>query len=157
MNGARIYHILFSDPHTRTIFNGFGYPDWNINPKQFPALFIFNTDYSSGPGEHWCVGYFDSKSICEFFDPYGLSPEIYNLTPIIFNICDTIIYNKKQVQHLDAKTCGHHCLFYSLHRARNISHIDILSKLYTNNTNENDSMVYNFLKKFGNVMSHIQE
>jgi hypothetical protein len=155
MNGARISHILLSDPYAGHQFGGFGYPDFPIAVNKKPALFFLNTDFSFNPGEHWCVVYF-VDDVCEFFDPYGLGPEHYNLDTLIDGHCLTRVNNQKRVQGFDEKTCGHHCLFFSLHRCRGISFHEIMTKHYSSDVDENDKLVFDFMKRFGRIMSEIQ-
>lgn len=156
MNSKRIQHILTLDPYAKLVFSGFGYPDLPLLIKKFPALLILNTDKSTGPGEHWCVSFFRNNKYCEFFDPYGMSPDVYNFTERIFEHCSTIQYNKKQVQGLNQSTCGHHCIFFTLYRSRGIPCETILSNIYSNNIDSNDKLVYNFMKQFGSIMSRIE-
>ncbi len=156
MNSARIEFILKHDPATRRIFKGFAYPDYSDSFSKYPALLILNTDSVSGPGEHWCACYFVNKKYAEFFDPYGISPDIYGFTPIIKQHSNKIYFNEKPVQGFLASTCGHHVLFYALHRARNISSKKIINKYYSNDPNKNDNMVFKYLKKFGSVFSEIE-
>lgn len=155
MNSNRIQFVLKKDPYTRKIFDGFAYPDAPANIKQFPSLVIFNTDSITGPGEHWCICYFVNKRFAEFFDPYGMSPDLYKFTPIIEKHSKKIYFNEKPVQGLTAETCGHHVLFYALHRARGIPSISIMNKLYSNDPLQNDRMVFNYLQKYGQVIGEI--
>jgi hypothetical protein len=156
MNSVRIEFILKHDPVTKKVFKGFAYPDYSESFSKYPALLIFNTDSITGPGEHWCACYFINKKFAEFFDPYGLSPELYGFKPIIQKYSKTIYFNEKPVQGLLASTCGHHVLFYSLHRARGMSSRTIINKLYSDNPRKNDNMVFKYLQKFGSVFGEIQ-
>jgi hypothetical protein len=151
MNGAKIMNLLSTDHSAKSIFTGFLTPDTYLSINNFPALVIINTDEISGPSEHWCVAFFKNKKICEYFDPFGFSPNNeksgYNLIPNLFKNCSQRIeFNKKQVQALDAKTCGHHCVYFSLLRANNISMQSILNNFYTDEPRKNDSIVFEFIK-----------
>jgi hypothetical protein len=155
MNGARIYHILLTDSHAGDQFKGIGYPDVPIVVNKKPTLYFLNTDLSVNPGEHWCAAYF-YENVCEFFDPYGFAPETYSLDSIIDPHCSKRYHNVKRVQGFDKSTCGHHCLFFSLHRCRGIPFYDIMTKYYSDDIAINDRLVFSFLQKFGVVMSRIQ-
>jgi hypothetical protein len=157
MNSTRIEFILKHDPVTRKIFRGFAHPDYLKPFKKYPCLLILNTDSITGPGEHWCACYFLNKNYAEFFDPYGLSPDIYGFTPLIKKYSKKIHFNKTPVQGLLASTCGHHVLFYALHRTRGLSSRTILNKFYTNDPVKNDNMVFKYLQKFGRVFGEIEQ
>jgi hypothetical protein len=157
MNVARIYHIIRSDPYTASAFSGIGYPDLQLEIHNLPSLFFLNTDLSDNPGEHWCVAYFVNKKRCEFFDPYAARPEVYDLKAVIDPHCSEILYNTKRVQGYLEKTCGHHCIYFSLLRCRGHSFEKILTHFYSNDTDENDKRVFKSLQKYGTVMSHIQD
>ena len=155
MNGQTIVNLLSLDPSTRKIFTGFISPDKTIKIESFPALVIINTDESTGSGEHWCVGFYSTKTVCEFFDPFGFPPKNqisgYNLTPSLFKNCNKIFFNKKQVQALNSSTCGHHCIYFSILRSNNISMKNILTKYYSDNSQKNDNKVLKFVNNLKNV------
>jgi hypothetical protein len=155
MNGKTIVNLLSLDPSTKTLFTGFISPDKTFEIKHFPALVIINTDESTGTGEHWCVGFYLNKNVCEFFDPFGFPPKNkisgYNLSPSLFKNCNKIHFNKKQVQALNSSTCGHHCIYFSILRSNNISMRNILQKYYSNNPQNNDTGVLKFIDKLKNV------
>lgn len=151
MNGFDISYILSLDRYTSKCFKGFAMSDTYKLPFNNAkwALYIVNTDNSSGPGEHWCVLYFD-KDYCEFFDPYGQPPETYGFENLIKRRrCKYLVYNSHQVQNLTSTTCGHHCIFFALHRCRGYSMSDILNLYHSYNTQENDRMVKFFIKNLG--------
>jgi hypothetical protein len=155
MNGATIVNLLSSNISAKSMFSGFLTPDKSIVLNNFPAIVIINTDESTGSGEHWCVAFHKNKNICEYFDPFGFSPnnEIsgYNLTPNLFNNCKRILFNKKQIQSENASTCGHHCVYFSLLRSNNIPMKKILQHYYSNNPQDNDTAVIKFIDNLKNV------
>ena len=151
MNGTVLIKILKQNKNTRNIFQGFSTPDVPLpNIKKFPALIILNSDTSTGPGEHWCVIYIKNKNICEFFDPYGISPNYYNFTKQLLKISNSIIFNTYPIQGI-APTCGHHCVLFSIYRCKGYSAKFILNNLYDkNNLQSNDMLAYNYiLKNYG--------
>lgn len=146
MNGRVLEHIIKKHIITRNWFQGFSSPDLPLPPiKHYPALFILNTDTTDGPGEHWCVVIVFNKNHAEFFDSYGNPPSSYNLNIPIKQKSTTVQYNKKRVQG-NKPNCGHHCIFYSIHRAEGKSLSFITNNLYTNNLTTNDRIAYNFIK-----------
>jgi hypothetical protein len=154
MNGATINHILSTDPYTQQYLQGFAFRNTPINIRSFPSLFILNTDLNTGHGEHWCVAFFPNASICEYFDPFGHPPTIpgiYSFSEEIFrNINESIIYNTKPVQNLLQSTCGHHCIYFSVLRCRNIPMNTILTNHYTDSTTENDYRAFKYTQTLGN-------
>lgn len=149
MNSSAIEEILQSDPQTSRIFQGFSTPDVQLpSIKRFPALFILNTDTSDGPGIHWCLAVILKNGVCEFFDPLGKRPDVYNFDRSLFQKCSKIKFNVYAVQAQDSVTCGHHCLFFAFHRARGTSPTRIMKKYYRKSTRANDLMVYSFVKNY---------
>lgn len=150
MNGLEMSYILSIDQYTSKYFKGFCMSDNVELPalKSPTALYILNTDTLSGPGEHWCVAFFDHEE-GEFFDPFGQSPQTYNFQKLLDSRnFQTVTYNPLVVQSLTSTTCGHHCLFFALHRCRGYSMRAIL-RMYSTDVSVNDDMVFNFIKKFG--------
>lgn len=91
---------------------------------------VFNTDVSSGPGEHWISLYLDlkDKTIC-FFDSVGEEPpkEIKKLLQQLKNECKKkyntkmiVIINNKQFQ-FDNSSCGIWSLWHIISRLNNKS------------------------------------
>ena len=146
MNGAVISHILSTNPGTKKWFCGFSSPDIPLpDIEKYPSLIILNTDKANGPGEHWCVVIIFNKNYCEFFDSYGRPPCKYNLEEPILKHVNQITYNPKRVQG-NAPTCGHHCLFFALHRASGKTLSEIMYNLYTECLKINDNIVYSFVQ-----------
>ena len=154
INGSVITHILKSDPYTSKWFQGYSTPDLPLPAivRHKPALIVLNTDKSTGPGEHWCVVIIN-KNECEFFDSYGQSPEYYDFDVRFYDLCNTIYYNEFQIQG-DLPTCGHHCLFFSFHRARGIPVKQIIQKYYSpTDLLKNDRMVFSFVQKINPIFA----
>jgi hypothetical protein len=146
MNGAVLKYIFQTNVYTKKQFGGFSSPDLPL-PKirRYPTFFILNTDLAKGPGEHWCLFIAVNKRHNEFFDPYGNPPTIYDFDTALYKKVDDIVYNDKCVQGF-APTCGHHCIFFGIHRAMGYSMDHIVNKLYTENITRNDFKVFNFVK-----------
>ena len=51
--------------------------------KTYPAGLISNTDPHDLPGTHWVAMYFNSPGVSEFFESYGLPPEVYGMEDYI--------------------------------------------------------------------------
>lgn len=157
MNGRVIEHILTSDPYTRTAYKGFNTFDIPLKKKfSRPAIIILNTDYEDGVGEHWCVANFVNNDICEFFDSYGQQPCFYHFDKIIYKQCEKIVSNPFCVQGF-SNVCGHHCLFYVLHRYWGYDDVFILNMYSKTDLLSNDRMVYEFIaKNYGETCAGIE-
>ena len=155
MNSSEISSILSSDPIIQPIFAGYSFPDKHVNISSFPSLTIINTDKSTGPGEHWCVAYFDNNKHCDYFDPLGISPFDQvtlqsDVFPILNQFDSPISFSINPVQSMNAKTCGPHCIYFSFLRCRKFSFDTILRYFYfSDNTQANDSLVVQFMRKHG--------
>lgn len=148
MNAATIGHILQTDPYTRNFFRGFIFQNTRpIKIASFPSLVILNTDTIQGKGEHWCVAFFPNSKECEYFDSFGDSPELYSFSSKI--VAEKIRYNRKQVQGINQLTCGHHCIYFSVLRCRNIPFQDIVEKYYTDDLRKNDYKVFRYVASLG--------
>lgn len=157
MNAASLLGLLRSDSETRNSFVGIAWADSKFSISKFPSSIIFNTDKQEGEGIHWCVTNFVDKENCEYFDPFGRPPKVpgsHNFLPILFENSSHIHFSNKQVQNLNATTCGFHCAYFIFLRSRDISMHDILEKYYTENLKLNDETVKNFInhqQKFLNL------
>jgi len=172
MNAKKIDYMLSIDPYTKPTWKGFLAPDVQIVPP-FPGTYIINTAPSYTEGEHWCCLFVyhnhnnnnnnnnnekKKMKFCEFFDSFGQPPYSYGLLESIQPGCETIFYNKKMVQGMTAKTCGHHCIFFVTQKARKMKTLDILEKYSDGNFRQNDDMVYNYvLNNFGSLLAKIEE
>lgn len=157
MNGYRIEHLLSLDVYTGPIFAGISCVDLPLPEfrKSDPWLVVLNTAPSYTKGEHWCATYFD-RGTCEFFDPYGRSPDAYHFTPLLFTRCETIVYNKEKVQGDLSTTCGLHCLFFCLKRARGYTPDEIMSLYEDGRLRKNDNMIYEYMKhKYGSAFADV--
>lgn len=161
MDDKRITVMMTSDFFTSKMWKGFLAPDLKLSEKKSiknpPHLYFVNTAPTYSGGEHWCV-LIVRKKYCEFFDSFGKSPDNYDVLKSIVPQCKKIVYNGDRYQSYLAKTCGHHCIFFSILRARGISNKRIKKLYKKNDYRYNDSMVYKFvLKRFGKYMARILE
>lgn len=166
MNAGRIDHILTNDPYAGPMWRGFLAPDVRLPPRSVPdspELYVVNTAPSHAPGEHWCV-FFRDANRCDFFDSYGLPPSSYSLCPALpcskhGGSNETIFYNPFQLQDFPDRTCGHHCLFFALHRAQGFSLKQIINTKYNRYglPKYNDDLVLNYIfTNYGPTLAAIQ-
>ena len=145
MNAGRFDYVMRIHPFTRQLWHGVFAKDEKIphEPNLTGDIYLLNTAPSHHPGEHWCV-LFRQNNVCEIFDSYGHPPSFYNLH---IPASKEIVYNPYQLQGPLSRTCGHHCLFFALHRAQGLSFLNIVTKLYSPQSpyKVNDNMVVNFV------------
>jgi hypothetical protein len=155
MNGYKIAHFLSMDPWTSTVFKGFGMRDSEQLPGLLdtfrPALYVLNTDVESGKGEHWCVVFFARRGVCEFFDPFGFSPEVYGFKPLLTFYSSYIEYSNICVQSVMSKACAYHCLFFAYHRCRKPDMQSTLSLYDFVDIDFNEELVTDFVTQFGTI------
>lgn len=156
MNDKKIDSMMKMNKFTRPIWKGFLAPDLvlRIMPSsKFPQLWFVNNAPTSTGGEHWCA-LFIFKDHCEFFDPFGRSPILNGVQHCFEEHCKKIVSNNIQYQSISSKTCGHHCIFFSVQRAQGKT-LDEIKRMYSaTDMIKNDDMVFNFVwNNFGKLFA----
>jgi hypothetical protein len=113
----------------------------------FPCCFVLNTAKRSHPGKHWLAFYYDSKSVCNFFDSFGNDPEFFNLKSYISKNSDAVIWNKKPIQSFQSENCGYYCILFLILRSSGYS-MEKFCDLFYDLTFKNDEMIEKFKIKF---------
>ena len=144
MNTTQLQRVLDEDPRTSTVFQGV-FPQNHRPPHPHPPVgYILNTDPCDRPGEHWVAVFFDREGQGEYFDSYGYPP----LSPVITRwLTETTrrwTWNTQPLQSDTTAVCGHYCLFYAAHRARDVPMSQIVA-MFTGPPLENDVMVYDVI------------
>ncbi len=95
-------------------------------PKGSCAL-VVNTDPSTKPGSHWVAIFVARNGNAEYFDSYGLSPQVAEISEFVkrFKKCQ---YSKKRLQGAISSVCGHYCVYFAIQRWKNASMEDIVNK-----------------------------
>jgi hypothetical protein len=160
MKGNTISFLFSEDFLTRKVFDGFWFPDVPAELSKIPALIILNTDESTGPGEHWCAAFISETKHCEYFDPLGAPPNNelfdYFFIPHLSTYADTIEYNTIPVQHISAKTCGPHCIYFGYFRSRGFPLETIIKNFYSSDLHMNDNLVSDFVRKLNKSVKLIE-
>lgn len=113
MNTKHLECAIKSNPCMRKLVRGVYASDLlPENMYVYPSAYIFNTDTSEMPGQHWIVAMCTTVNECEFYDTFGRSPLSFNI--YISNFVDKCIYNDIPVQKKYNATCGYHVLYYLL-------------------------------------------
>ncbi len=140
MNTDQLDRILRKDPYTGPWFKGIYARDRLPKPTA-PAVYMFNTDPSHKPGEHW-LGVYVGLDGVEFFDSFGREPTGPFAT--FMKKCGPYVYNPVWLQGPWTAVCGQYCLYYLLKRCRGFS-MDAIVKQFGSNLEENDRFVYNYM------------
>lgn len=150
MNTNQIKNVIQQDLTTRKKFAGVFAE--NRLPQQidfYPCGFIVNSDPDSKPGRHWLALYFTSPEQGEFFDSFGRKPEFYSKKFVTFlnRNSKNWTHSQRELQSVTTAVCGEYCIFYLMHRARNVSMNSIVN-LFSLNKQKNDQQVYEFVIRF---------
>jgi hypothetical protein len=110
-----------------------------------PSVMVVNTDPASQPGQHWICMYFDDGGHGECFDSFGLHP-IPLFEHYMNSHCIDWMYNKKQMQSLVSRFCGHYCIWYCIMKFRNVPLRELVCSM-SSDTGLNDFLVHRFACK----------
>jgi len=145
MNSERLESLLRKDATCRAMFLGVFARDRlpKTIDKSKPALLVCNTDPHDEPGEHWVVLYIENSSYGEYFDSFGEAPAAPFRT-FLHEHCERWIYTDRNLQSVISRFCGHYCVFYCIHRARNKT-VHAITNMLSFDTGLNDYLVHNFV------------
>ena len=143
MNTLQLGRILKEDPYTSSWFKGVFAKD-QIPQPTIPGVYMFNTDPSHKPGEHWLAVYVGWDG-AEYFDSYGRPPP-KGIFAKFMTKCGPSIHNPVWLQGPWTAVCGQYCLYYLLHRCRGYS-MDTIVHQFGSNLEENDRFVYDYMNK----------
>ena len=116
-------------------------PDVNTRP----SVIVVNTDPARKPGRHWICIYFDGDGHGEYFDSFGLEPKRVFADYMDEN-CFAWTFNRKRMQSIVSRFCGHYCIWYCIMKFRNVS-LNELTTNMSNDTGLNDYLVHRFACK----------
>ena len=145
MNTQQIEQILKKDSQTKKIFKKVCALD-QLKTPSYPSAYVINSDPKNRPGEHWVAVYFDRCGRGEYFDSYGLPPDLLGLNTYMDNYSvKEWIYNRKPLQALFSNVCGHYCVYFILFRCRGVP-LHVIISSFTSNLTENDRYVSQFIQ-----------
>ena len=107
-----------------------------------PRLLVCNTDASDKPGRHWICMHFEAGR-GEYFDSFGRRPT-ENFERYLNRHCSSWTFNRRQLQSVISKFCGHYCIYYCMLRSRGIDMPKIVNS-FTTDTGLNDVLVHGFV------------
>ena len=109
-------------------------------PTNRTGLMVSNTDPAHLPGTHWVAIYISKDRRCgEFFDSFGRPPGKH-FTEYLDKNCSNWTYNRRQLQSVASKFCGHYCVLYCVWRHRGVD-MSRFVNFFTRDTGFNDALV----------------
>jgi Adenovirus endoprotease len=108
---------------------------------------IVNTAPRSSPGEHWIAIYISEIKSGYYFDSFGLPAENSSIISFLRKHCETIDYNKKQIQHLKSIKCGQFAAVYLKLRFAGASSNHFIN-LFNTNLDLNESIINSYFNYF---------
>ena len=148
MNGFQIEQCLKSDLFTKQTFQGVFSSDQLPKKRvdHLPCALIANTDPIGKPGTHWVAFYIDENNCGEYFDSYGKQPKLSSFkTFLTRNTSNDWVSNFIPLQGTFSAVCGQYCIFYLLHRSRNMTLQNIVGLFTENDKDFNDFSVNEFI------------
>jgi len=127
------------------IYRGVFASDELIDVKVRPSVIVINTDPAKQPGRHWICMYFDGDGHGEYFDSFGHSPT-RAFERYLDKNCIAWTFNKKQMQSLVSRFCGHYCIWYCIMKFRKVT-LNALVDATSGDTGLNDYLVHRFVCK----------
>lgn len=152
MNSLQINNVMLKNKYTKNKFKGvFACDKLPKNKINKPSCFIINTDPASLPGTHWVAVYFPKRGYADYFDSFGMKPNIKSILKFISHNSVKYNYNSKQLQNIFSPVCGNYCCEYLLHKCQGRTNSKFFNKYKINDTPKNDILtVKNFKTHFGN-------
>lgn len=145
METDRIRKILKTDSFTSGVFRGVFPIDKTPAPNNYPCAYVFNTDASDQPGEHWIAIYLTDAGKGEYFDSYGIPPLQYKFLAFLRKHSSTWTHNETNLQASVSDVCGEYCVFFLLQRCRGRSLASIVNMFNPKRVEDNDLLVYNII------------
>lgn len=107
----------------------------------YPTALIVNTDFSAGVGEHWIAIYINDNRFGEYFDSYGMSPLIQEVSEFLNEYCtEGWTSNQSMIQGFTSMKCGQFCVLFVFLKSLGVSLFNII-KLFTKSHDVNDIIV----------------
>ena len=116
-------------------------------PTEFPKTMIINTDYKSGPGEHW-VAVILLKYECIYFDSFGLGvveSEILDYLKCYYKSC---IRSNTCIQDVTSTKCGAFCVAFILSVKNKMNYNKFIGHFNAPLLIQNDIILKRYFLKF---------
>jgi len=150
MRGELLRKLISTDKFIEYHFAGVFTPDTIIPLKKSQQFLICNTATEDQEGKHWIL-LFRSFSTIELFDPLGfqaIDRDILKSNALFLRGISNIQFNSNRLQSDDSVLCGEYCLLFIFNRIKQLdsSFHDIISTTFSNNLNENERRVSEFIR-----------
>ena len=145
MNSKQILKILKNNKE----FSGVYACDQLPQIHSFPAALVANTDPHTKPGTHWVAFYINADGSGEFFDSYGLEPQQFR--NFMHKTCNMWQHNTIRLQGPLSSVCGQYCIYYLVHKFRDIPLHSIVKNFDSTNLVANDTLVTQFVNENFNI------
>ena len=129
MNTKEIDTTLKTYPGTQHVFKGVYARNRLPRHLNVPSALVGNTDPDNLPGTHWVAIYIDANGRGEYYDPIGRPPFLEAYVNFMDKHCISWTHNTTRVQEEGSTVCGHHCIFYIVHRCLGHPMEDIVRNL----------------------------
>ena len=103
-----------------------------------PHLLVVNTDDSHSPGRHWV-----KNDYGEYFDSFG-QPPTANFERYLNRHCQSWTFNRRQLQSVVSRFCGHYCIYYCMLSSRGVDMSKVVNS-FTTDTGLNGILVHRFV------------
>lgn len=146
MDNLQIDYVLNSTSVTKHKYVGcFNIALLNVNNMQ-NGIYIVNTEKNVHIMGHWILLYVKKHCVI-YFDSFGMLPSHYggNIEKCYHSFNCKRIINKSPIQYKYSLLCGAYCIYVAYHLCRNISYVNILSKISSKNRIKNDIVIEDFL------------
>ena len=146
MEGADLDAKLRSDPYIERYYHGVFSSDeaWPV-PWNLPASYVFNTDSSEGPGQHWICFFIDSDDSVDYMDSYGTAPIRSTYKWLKNNGFGPVRFNQKWLQGPSSTICWAYSIYFLATRSRGLQLEDILKRFHSYNFPRNDHIVMSLI------------
>jgi hypothetical protein len=134
---------FFRNKNDKNIYKGVFSADHLPNSFLLPAAFIVNLSPSTVPGSHWVSIFIDEDRNVEYFDSFGIEPQIPSIISFMKRHGKNIFYTNQQLQHLSSKNCGKYAIVFLLFKMskKPTSHF---INLFNKNSSINDIVIEKF-------------
>jgi hypothetical protein len=148
MNTDQIQDIM--EREMGPMFQGvFPYDKLPMGTVPLPCCVVANTDPENKPGKHWVGFYFDDEGHGDYFDSYGLPPNLYPKFQqfLIRNSPMSFTWSGQTLQGQGSLSCGQYVVYYLFHRWLEIPPERILDAFSVTDRSMNDCLVSDWLNE----------
>lgn len=149
MESRELSRIIEHDAETSSRF--LGVLPANQMPTTMPpnTTLIVNCCDEGLEGRHWVALHMDGNGGMDFFDSFGMRPDLYNLTLKLPN-WTMLTISRQQLQSNMSNVCGLYCAYFCFKRTRGCRLEEIIAP-FTGDYDWNDLFVIDCVNSFYNL------